>query len=408
MDPADVNPETLTTNYFTTTDTPDVLSWFEYLRDHLPDAEIESLLEDDNNCLELYRTGYQRSARMKGSDSLTNKADTTATVKNGPMGIIDAENDGKFDKSRFRKREMDNKKKFWLKFGRSVEDVMFSECIKFKYEHTMHSFLYNADNVTTTKLFNRDKNIEIQSTNMKSNPNTKLEDLKKSLFNTSHPELFQTTNEEYWMCQTFHSFLYDIWMNASKNDTCFLLDQSESWILANPLHFVQILFHDHKDIFVIGGEKGGFTSQGDGYVRILGSDSRDVAAIEAGPKWEGPGATKALVETLKVMHDRLDNSVEALAKLAVPGLAIYRDRYKQLKLDHVQGYVTHVVSTPWMSLSMSGCVKDNMALFIQIFIFQAWVLPNKALARSESGTGEEEAIMQLLHNRLVKDDVAET
>ncbi|KAJ3231358.1 hypothetical protein HDU81_003834 [Chytriomyces hyalinus] len=242
------------------------------------------------------------------------------------------------------------------------------------------------------------------------------------------------------MCQVFHAFLYDIWLNASKNDACFSLNLSESWILANPWHFVQILFHDHKDIFIIGGEKGGLASQvrkdasrliggltdmsrrltgkkGDGYVRILGSDARDVAAIEAGPKWEGPGATKALVETEQVLpkalldiflvlHDRLGNSVEALTKLAVPGLAIYGDKCKRLKLDHVRGYITRVVSTPWMSLSVSGCVNDNMALFVEMFIFRAWVLHNESLTRTTRAPGED--LLQLLHKRLVEDDVAET
>ncbi|KAJ3237900.1 hypothetical protein HDU77_011566, partial [Chytriomyces hyalinus] len=119
-----------------------------------------------------------------------------------------------------------------------------------------------------------------------------------------------------------------------------------------------------------------------GYVRFLGSDARDVAVIEAGPKWEGPGATKVLVKTEKilqkalldiflVMHNRLGNSVDMLNKLAVPGLAIYRDKCKQLKLDHVGGYVTHVVSTEWMNLSMSGCVIDRMALFVEVVIFRS-------------------------------------
>ncbi|KAJ3378748.1 hypothetical protein HDU80_002707, partial [Chytriomyces hyalinus] len=182
------------------------------------------------------------------------------------------------------------------------------------------------------------------------------------------------------------------------------------------------------------GEKGGLASQvrkdasrkvgglmamsrrmmgkkGKGYMCVLGLDARDVATIEAGPKWEGPGATKALFEMGKilpkalldiflVMHNRLGNSLDALSKLAVPGLAIYRDKCKRLKLDHMGGYVTHVVSSEWMTLSMSGCVIDKMALFVE-----AWVLYNESLTSTASNAGED--ILQLLHKRDVENDVAE-
>ncbi|KAJ3235323.1 hypothetical protein HDU78_005268 [Chytriomyces hyalinus] len=310
---------------------------------------------------------------------------------------------------------------YWFKH---VEDVMYHTCIKFQNKHMMHSFIYNADNIATTSLFTPEENKEIQDTNKKPNLHTftpktglfvqyfskfkdisDLEELKQALFNTCHLELFKTKNNEQWMCQVFHSFLYDTWLNALKNDPCFSLNLLESWILSNPWHFVQILFLDHKDIFVIGGEKGSLASQvrkdasrkvggltamsrqligkkGDGYVCFLGSDARGVAAIEAGPKWEGPGATKVLVKTEKilqkalldiflVMHNRLGNSVDMLNKLAVPDLAIYGDKCKQLKPDHVGGYVTRVVSTEWMNLSMcvSGCVIDRKALFVEVFIF---------------------------------------
>ncbi|KAJ3235325.1 hypothetical protein HDU77_000280 [Chytriomyces hyalinus] len=80
--------------------------------------------------------------------------------------------------------------------------------------------------------------------------------------------------------------------------------------------------------------------RGDGYVRILGSEVRDVAAIEAGGKWEGAGATKAFIESkhilpkilrdiLWAMHRRLNNCPVALTEISIPGLAIYGNRCKR-------------------------------------------------------------------------------
>ncbi|KAI8842602.1 hypothetical protein BJ741DRAFT_338508 [Chytriomyces cf. hyalinus JEL632] len=170
--------------------------------------------------------------------------------------------------------------KFRLKSGRYAEDVMYNKCCTFSYEHLMHSFIFSPDDPTTTQLFSEEELLEIKNTNVKEIPDsypsetglfwrffskfqgiTDLGVLKSTLFNTCHPELFEDDPNEQWACQIYFLFLHNVWINASKNDSLFALDLSESWILSNPWQFVQNLFHDCKDIFVLGGEKGGLASQ---------------------------------------------------------------------------------------------------------------------------------------------------
>ncbi|KAJ3383371.1 hypothetical protein HDU80_001253 [Chytriomyces hyalinus] len=318
--------------------------------------------------------------------------------------------------------EMADENKFKLKLGRFVEDVMYHACIDFTQEH----YIYNGNDPTITNLFKPEEIEEIEETNWKEEPEiynpalgdetglfrkfyskfesiTNLDTLKKKL-NRKHPELCDKTHSKYWICQLYYYFLHCIFKNASKNDACFSLNLSESWILSNPWHFVQDLFHDKKDIFVVGGEKGGITSQdrkdefqriagqskmsrrlsgkkGDGYVRIFESEARDVAAIKAGPKWEGPGATKVFTEMEHVlpkvlrdifiaMHKRLENAPHVLKTLAVPGLAIYGNKCKRLMFDHAKGYITRVTSSEWQSLYMTGAVKANTCTFLEVCLFR--------------------------------------
>ncbi|KAJ3220492.1 hypothetical protein HDU81_011388 [Chytriomyces hyalinus] len=343
--------------------------------------------------------------------------------------------------------------KFRLESGRYVEDVMYSKCCTFSYEHLMHSFIFSPDDPTTTQLFSEEELLEIKETNVKETPDsypsekglfwryfskfqgiTDLSVLKTKLFNTCHPELFEDDPNEQWACQIYFLFLQNIWINASKNDSCFALDLSESWILSNPWQFVQNLFHDCKDVFVLGGEKGGLASQerkdlsrmvggqsdlsrramgkkGDGYVRILGSEVRDVAAIEAGVKWEGAGATKAFIESEHIlpkmlrdilwsMHKRLNNCPVALTEISIPGLAIYGNRCKRLSLDHVKGQVTRVESTDWLTLSMSGNVNDNLEVFMEVFLLRVWVLHNESIKPNHFS--EKGDIFHELRKKLVK------
>ncbi|KAJ3232213.1 hypothetical protein HDU77_000896, partial [Chytriomyces hyalinus] len=382
-------------------------SWFEYLTDGtdatdgLPEAEIQPLFETDD-WLELYRSGHRevfleypllKKAAIedflaKRRSGCLPKTKATTPVDDGPIGVGDEVDNDPVDKAHYKKRfsAMDIHKKFQLSSGRYVEDVMYRACMKFAYEH----FIYNADDTTTTSLFTPEENKEIQDTNTKPNPQT-----------------FEPTTGLF---ARYFSKFRDIMHNFGLNGSIYF--RGEKGGLASQVR---------KDA---SRKVGGLTAmsrrltgkKGDGYVRVLGSDARDVAAIEAGPKWEGPGATKALVETEKilpkalldiflVMHDRLGNSVDALSKLAVPGLAIYGDRCKRLKLDHVGGYVTRVVSSEWMTLSMSGCVADKMALFVEVFIFRAWVLYNESLTSTVSNAGGD--ILQLLHKKHVENDVAE-
>ncbi|KAI8831747.1 hypothetical protein BJ741DRAFT_693890 [Chytriomyces cf. hyalinus JEL632] len=114
--------------------------------------------------------------------------------------------------------EMEDKDKFKLKLGRFVEDVMYNAWIGFSQDHQFFS--------------------KFQS-------KTTLEELKNVLFGTAHPELFETKDTEYWMCQVFHIFMLNV-------------------------------FHMFR------GEKGAT----DVYQAKKGTEARDIAAIEAGEKWE--------------------------------------------------------------------------------------------------------------------------
>ncbi|KAJ3228650.1 hypothetical protein HDU78_009620, partial [Chytriomyces hyalinus] len=353
-----------------------------------------------------------------------------------------------------RHSELLDDEKFRLKSGKIVEDVMYDKCRTFSHEH----YIYSPDDPITVSLFTKEENLEIQTMNEKKPPDTylsddglfhrffekfqgtkTLSDLKSKLFNSAHPELFEDDSNEQWICQLYLMFLQCIWINASKNNSCFAMDLSESWILSNPWQFVQNLFHDCKDIFVLGGEKGGIASQarknhgrlvggqvdmcrramgkrGDGYVRIFGSDVRDVAAIEAGEKWEGESATKAFVESQHIlpkmlrdilwdMHNRFGKCPDALTQISIPGLAIYGNRCKRLSLDHVKGQVTRVESSDWFTLSMSGNVNENLEVFLEILLVRVWVLHNESI-KPERISEKRDLFQQLRRKVFKKENIA--
>ncbi|KAJ3111364.1 hypothetical protein HK100_002711, partial [Physocladia obscura] len=211
-------------------------------------------------------------------------------------------------------------------------------------KNPMHSFIYNTDDNTTIAAFTTEENAEIDSTNVKDMPDfydaddglfsqffkkfaeiSTLDGLRDALFGYAHPELLQVGDSKYWMCRVFYCFLNDIWPCRTGAER---FGQDNSWDGGHSLPF--------------------YWSKGDGYVRVLGASTRDIAAIEAGPKWEGIGGTKSLIECGKIMpkvlrdifwstHARLCNSHVALERLVIPGLAIYGDKCKRISLDYVGG-----------------------------------------------------------------------
>ncbi|KAJ3101693.1 hypothetical protein HK100_004494 [Physocladia obscura] len=119
--------------------------------------------------------------------------------------------------------------------------------------------------------------------------------------------------------------------------------------------------------------------KGDGYVWVLGASTRDIAAIEAGPRWEGIGGTKSLA-----------NAHTALGKLVIPALAIYGDKCMRISLDYVEGYITRVVTTKWMGREVSGNVL---------------VLESEKLEATKNAAVKEN-LLKLLHKRVIRKEVA--
>ncbi|KAJ3337174.1 hypothetical protein HDU83_008908 [Entophlyctis luteolus] len=314
-------------------------------------------------------------------------------------------------------RQMSNSKKLKLKSGRFVEDVMFKHGLMFQYIHPIHSFIYVHEDLNLKGIFTLEEEVELQHLNLKETPRPytpkgtfssffkkfmtidDLDKLRAVLF-SGHPELTNEDDPEFWICQMFFVFLLDMLLLGKKKSQCFSLGLSEAWILANPWSMIQKLFHDTEHIYFLGGEKSGLAGQerkdvsrtlpglesmstratgkkGDGYIRVFGSALRDVGAMEAGPKWEGPKGTKCFFESglmPKTLRDILwsystkcGHRAEVLTKLVIPGVLVYGEGFKRVELDSIGGYVTRIRSSQWKMLNLSGGVKALTSLFLDIY-----------------------------------------
>ncbi|KAI8816911.1 uncharacterized protein EV422DRAFT_265445 [Fimicolochytrium jonesii] len=339
---------------------------------------------------------------------------------------------------------MEPNNKWILRSGRCVEDVMYEAGMKFKYTSNIHSFCYVNTDRNITSLFTDEEREELEETNTKCVPPfTKGgtfhnfynkfaacgngDALRDMLFSEQEElQSSRSTDEEFWHCQLYHSFLVDMLLLSSKTNKI-SEDLSEAWLLANPYRALQILFGDKEHIFFLSGEKGGVAvadrknmqmalpamtqmvkkcvgKKGDGYVRAFDGVVRDLAATEAGLKWEGFKGTKLMVETVKKLprvlrdifssnHSRGGSQETLLRSMAVPGLAIYGPMVSLLLLDAPNGYIVRCRGSDWRELSLSispAVIKANGMIFTMFLTMRMHVLRNEELIARAGGEDEEE------------------
>ncbi|KAI8823799.1 hypothetical protein BJ741DRAFT_654952 [Chytriomyces cf. hyalinus JEL632] len=326
-------------------------------------------------------------------------------------------------------KSMDKSEKLKLQSGKYAEDVMYQHAITFKYIHPMHSFIFCPDDENSTAPFTEQEQLELCTRNKKVKANmfeaggmfsqfykkfSKVThaDLDSALY-AGHPEMSQKKDPDYWICRLFITFLHDISLLSVNKSQCFSLGLSETWILSNAWRILQLLFHDTDNIYVLGGEKSGLASQerkdasrklpgldtmpkrmtgkkGDGYIRAFGNGKRDLGAMEAGPTWEGTTGTKSFIETgtvmPKVLRDilwsytnRCNLSRDVLAKLTVPGMLVFGEKFQRIELDSIGGYVTRVHASGWKTLDLKGSMQSFIDLFLDIYLVRTLVLENEKI-----------------------------
>ncbi|KAJ3223649.1 hypothetical protein HDU78_011240, partial [Chytriomyces hyalinus] len=281
------------------------VTWLTYMVVNLNLPDLIPLLRDEEACLDVLRAAYRnhhgKELRFKKKQSTDAFYQLPNALSPGVPAAVDAN------------------------VEEQVEELVTSQQCKKQKVNNAQTEIQDEDLTSTQRNCENGADFDEEAKAAFRSRFLKLRDVDK--FKLESGKFVEDVM--YAKCSTFS---YEHWVNASKNSACFALDLSESWILANPWQFLQNMFHDCRDIFILGGEKGGLASQerkdesreiagqsemvrrsmgkkGNGYVRILGSEARDVAAIEAGRKWEGAGATKAFVESQHILPKMLRDNL---------------------------------------------------------------------------------------------------
>ncbi|KAJ3176799.1 hypothetical protein HDU85_006534 [Gaertneriomyces sp. JEL0708] len=345
---------------------------------------------------EVATSGSRAAAQPKGH-AITGRAEVNDTIEDASPGSeanksnVDDTDSGTVCDAEFNDEHraifsaafnsMSNDKKWLLKSGRYVEDVMYKAGMNFQYV----SFCYLDADPNVASIFTPEERDEIQSTNVKHIPPFK----EKGLFHSFYTKFafcdsraalrdmlyskqveLQSSNEsdeEFWHCQLYHQFLVDM---------------------------------DDADGSEVHGQEG------DGYVRAFDGIARDLAATEVGLKWEGLKGTKLMTESLgklpKVLRDiftsnyRRGGSRETLLReMAVPGLAVYGPMSSLLVLDAPRGYVVRCKISDWKELSMSISkegMQANGQVFARFLAMRMHVLRNEELISDSESVIDDPAL----------------
>ncbi|CAJ0757531.1 4078_t:CDS:10 [Entrophospora sp. SA101] len=263
---------------------------------------------------------------------------------------------------------MKNEKKWKLKTGKYVEDVLYDLGKKSKFHkreramlHIMDKFLQSG--FTTDELTEICETMTVQEAPqiegelleyIDTFAKTSTKDIREALY-ASHPRLCRDYNPLVDFAYEHVRTTVTDWVRLLEMHPNPLTQQDlpESWFRINVWRTVDIAFSDTPFVFFVGGEKAGLASterknrgrtlnnihqmqrkkigkKGDGYVRTFGSRPIEWAASEAGSKWEGEQGTKLIKErglslpkTLKDIFISLARKVnfseEKIRKINVPG-----------------------------------------------------------------------------------------
>ncbi|CAJ0842920.1 6493_t:CDS:2, partial [Entrophospora sp. SA101] len=245
------------------------------------------------------------------------------------------------DKELFMQRfeTMKNEKKWKLKTGIYVEDILYDLGKKSKFHNLIHSFIVDPEDKFLQSGFTTDELTEICETmTVQEAPQiegelleyidtfakTSTKDIREALY-ASHPRLCHDYNPLVNFAYEHVRTTVTDWVRLLEMHPNPLTQQDlpESWFRINVWRTVDIAFSDTPFVFFVG-------KKDDGYVQTFGLRPIKWAASEAGSKWEGEQGTKLIKEhglslpkTLKDIFISLAHKVnfseEKIRKINVPG-----------------------------------------------------------------------------------------
>ncbi|CAG8532643.1 3996_t:CDS:10 [Paraglomus occultum] len=362
-------------------------------RNYYVSKEISDHLRSKVNMKETKKT-EKRIVILPGNDE-SDTSTSTSSEDDCEFGLKDS------DLFTQRFAELETSKKWKLKSGTYVEDVLYELGMTCQYHNLVHSFILDPEDPFIKNAFTEEELFEIIE---KKNGEDQLEIddelleyidtfakasqiLNYNLFSSSTQEIREALNTPHSrLGQNYNpqtDFMYEH-VRTTVMDWVRLLEMQpnpltlampEGWYCVNVWRTIDIAFSDTPYTYVIGGEKVGVActcserknryrtlanvgpiqrkaigKKGDAYVRTIGSTQIDWAVSEAGAKWEGVHGTKLMTEcglslprTLKdiLVHlaSKMGFAEQKLRKLNIVGFAHAGAILIRTNLDCPAGYI---------------------------------------------------------------------
>ncbi|KAF0470740.1 hypothetical protein F8M41_025289 [Gigaspora margarita] len=175
--------------------------------------------------------------------------------------------------------KLEGSKKWVLKSGRFVEDVLFRLGMECRYHNLVRSFILDPEDTFVKNAFSKEEMDEILNKSVQDPPEiedevlkylntfskTSTKEIRKAL-NTSHPRLGGNFNPQVDFAFDHIRTTVADWLRLLEmQPNPLTLDMPEAWYRINVWRTIDIAFSDIPYTYIIGGEKA------DAYVRTIGT-----------------------------------------------------------------------------------------------------------------------------------------
>ncbi|GBB99867.1 hypothetical protein RclHR1_03660014 [Rhizophagus clarus] len=377
---------------------------------NIEESEIAHELQDDDDS-DLDTPDLEESVDYEGMKATDNKK--LKENKNGPFRLNEEHRQIIEQTFNSMKKEM-----MWkLSTGRYVEEELFELGKKLEFEHAIHSFIIDVDDVITRQHFNKAELDEIDDAPGPQVPELSdeiVEFLNKFINKTSLNDIRKIIKEMMFDDNYNHEkdhdkdyILYALYSLVREIQSESLRDLNlEAWFNCHVWNAIfDQAFGDLKAISVVRGESSSLASssrknskrqsgerrkigrKGDWILRSISNGIKDeFGAGEAGKSWIDKNGTKVLEEkglklpkTLKDMlvklMDKVDWDVEMCSKIQTVGMVHAGMMIMTVYMDNPKGYICRVRHDEPMEVS------DNEENFSSILEILASVLNMKAAVR---------------------------
>ncbi|CAG8645822.1 5453_t:CDS:10, partial [Ambispora gerdemannii] len=302
--------------------------------------------------------------------------------------------------------------KWKLRSGNYVKDIMIELGKRCNFHHPLHSFIFDIEDNYTRSTFTEEELEEICAENWKDLPDfigtfakTSTSEIREQL-NRSHVNLGGNYETSIHYSYDYVKATVGDWIRLiEKNPNPLTMDLSESWFRTNVWRAIDNVFDDMPYVFVVGEEVGGVaTSERKNRYRMLGNETLEWAASEAGVRWEGPNGTKLLKEAgfslprqLKDIFIKLARKVDfdedKIRQLNVPGFIHAGAVLIKVNLDNPKGYVMrYVKDTPCEVYADVNEFPRSLDTLITILYAKETILRTMNVIKSSDEHHEEEAL----------------